>query len=333
MGKRKNLVEYDKEVLKELAHQICTSRSPIEGGVVPEVRINLEGLEEAIKSLPADDRKAIEKFFGLLPGTTKHIYKKRNRDVAYINMMSGAIKGINTLATIEYMSIYDEDAKAIVEKVIRKFNRTGIEEMSEMECLKFYLIFLIFFVNGPRMVYEDGNKIDLRHEKNRNFDEYSLLKANWEAFLKNIPDSTINLKLFIEMLQMFDWKDVIRMKRFARIPIKREDDKNVETSQFKNFGDVRAFKEHLFPLGPWNMATNFILNGRGFVDDEELESLSEFLDLLREEWKDGRKFEIETTEIPMSKGTKTVSVYAWEEFAWTDIYEILSMYVCRKYFV
>lgn len=261
-------------------------------------------------------------------GTT--ITVKKANDIAMKNMANSACNIMKDLILIENMCCYDEQAKEVVQNLCTKFNKSGLEGMSEIEMIKYFLIFLIFFYCGPKMVFEEDNKelIDKVQEENGHFDEYALLRSAWEQTACNLEDDSINLKLLIEAIQMFDLKDVIAMKKFARLPISK-DDFAYETPTLESFADIRRFKERIFPEGAWDVTTALIY-APGY-QPMDLSFFAKQMQIFRKDWSKIEDFKKEEEKtIHISTGEKKLSLYEIGDLPFTDSYEIMFLYVCRN---
>ena len=329
--KRFSQGKYDDEALEAVARQIKKRRTFMGHLELSKIDLDKEKLEATIKRLPSKDREALENFAGLVPGTTKHykrLSKNHSKDPAFQKQVEACYSAMQTLTTMEYLVQYDSIAKNLLDKVLTKFNRKGVEDLTDMECLKYYLAFLMFFLNGPQMIYQEPDeKINVRDECSQAFDQFALLWSNWSKLLEELPDGSVKLKLLVELFGMFDLKDIVAIKRYVGLPIKKADD-TYEEMPLNNFMEVRMLKERMFPLGAWEVASYFVLEE---TTPQDKEDFSEFFSLLRSDWKVAEKYEVGRTYIETIAGRTELKVYQYRDFQFTDIYEAMSLYVCRNY--
>ena len=333
MGKKKQLVGYDKEAMQVLANHIRGARQPMKEGGIPELKINLDNLEDTVRSLPKKEREVMEKFWGLIPGTpikAKGALSRIGKDAALKNMMEAAYQVISKLISIEYFYRYDSNAAKLIMDIMSKIDKTGYEEMSDIDAIKYFIIFLVFFAGGHQMVYETEGIPTMTDEEEKvgYFDKYALLKATWESTTKNLPDRSISLRFIILAMEMFDIKEVIAMKRYVWLPIEKEYE-DIETEPLGTFEQIRIFKEKLFPYGAWDI-TCLIIYGNA-VEEEELKKFGEHFDEFRASWKSLRKFQSTKVNIVTTQGKKRITSYDIEGLKFTDIYEVMFLYICRNY--
>lgn len=331
MGKKKRNIGYDQQALKGFEKFLNAVRMPIKQGGIAELKINLERLEEAIKKLPKKEREHIERYWGLIPGTpirAKLESTRKNKDQASKNMMEAAIVAVKKLLDIDYLRYYDEQVEEIIQNFIKKIDKTGVEYLSDMEAIKYFLIFLIFIVGGEKMIYEEEDRfLNLNEEKSGQFDNYSLLKVTWFATGKLLDDQSINMELLLHVLEMFDLKDIIAMKRYVGLPIDMRYE-SIETDSIETFKDVRLFKERLFSKGAWDVTTVLIYSTS--FDPIDLSVFKENIPKFRDDWKNFYQFKTGEFTIETSAGEKTVDCYEVGEAIFTDPYEAMTLYVCRR---
>lgn len=326
MGKKNRHAGYDEKRLSNLATAITHFRKPIEEGEFPKVIVDLSGLEKAIGLLPSKQRKTLESFWGLVPGSidhSRHMNTKKERELAYKNMLDSAFDVVKSMLSIEYMYLYEKNAHDLVSKYVKKINRSGYENLPDIDVIKYVLIYWIFFLHGPKMIFEKADsEIDETYGEIGHFDEYSLLNATWEGNVKNMPDDSINLKLLIEMLDMFDAKDVVTMKNFIGLPISR-DDKDLATESLNNFKQIRLFKERIFPDGGWNVTDQLIFGED--TEDINVEKLTVALTLVSSNWSIIEEYIIGETTLVISSGVVELPVYEIAGLKFTDPYEIMCL--------
>lgn len=327
LGKKQQPVNYDRTNLKGLANYMERTRAPMNGGSLPKLCINLDRLEETIKGLPRKPREATEKFWGLIPGTINHSFgkSKLGKD-AYDIMFTNAKEVIKDLLTLEYSSRYDENVASLVEKLAAKVDK-GDMEMSNIEVVKYLIAFFIIFYGGPQMLYEKEDSIDTGIDNKAVLDEYAMLLETDNELKGLIPDNSINLKLWMQVIEMLDIKDGLAIKKFARLNISKEDLRTFdEIEDIKVLQQIRAFKERIFPYGGWWVTTNLILD----PTKVELDGFMDRLDLLRRDWGNIKLFRSKTKQVMTSQGERDLLVYNIGGLEFTDPYEVMLLYVARN---
>lgn len=333
MGKKTRQVAYDKNALLNLANHIKRARQPLKENGIPELKIDLGGLETVIKELPKKEREVTEKVWGLIPGTViqaKNVAARIQKDIAFKDMLERAYKIIEKLFSMEYLIQYDLEARKVAENFYRKFDKTGCEELTDVDALKYFLIFLVFLAGGPKMIYESEQlpQVTEEEEKVGYFDQYSLLTATWNGSAMDFPDKSIRIKLIILFLEMLDFKDVLSMKQYVGLPIEKEYE-NWPTESVIRFREIRQLKEKIFPSGSWETSEMFIYGHN--VDKKQIEKFCSHFSNFRKDW---------TTVNPFRKGEdsfkvrgKTIKLprYEIEGFYFNDIYEIMFLYLSRRY--
>lgn len=327
MGKKQMSVDYDRSNLQGLANYMEGVRTPMKGGHLPRFRIDLDGLEKTIKSLPRKAREAIEKFWGLNPGTINHSHNKSSLgNIAYERMFSNSKEVLQNIFTLEYSIKYEPNVADLVTKMARKVNKGNLE-MSDIEVVKYLNIFFIIFYGGPNMLFEDENNVNTEVDDNAVLDEYALLLEAWNELQDIIPDNSINLKLLLQAIEMLDFEDVLAMKKFAGIEISQEDLKMVGSiEEVKTLQEIRAFKERIFSYGCWWVTANLILNPAKV----NLIKFMEYLDLFRQDWENIKLFKSGTKQIMTAEGTRNLQIYQIGELEFTDPYEVMLLYVARN---
>ena len=327
-GKKRKAQSYDKEALSLLIKQMNFSRKPLRGKLSP-LEIDPERLEKVISCmLPKEDKEAIEKLFGLVPGSICHIkahWTKKSSDKAYQEMLRKGLLAIERMMTVEYLSVFDKNVFHIVKDIISRVDRSGYESMPEISIIKYIKLMLIFFIGGPKLFYEsDGQEIDAKIDQMGKFDDYALLEDTWRVSCKDLPENAISLKLLLETLSNFDWKDIQQMKSFVGLPY----DKNVEVQTFYNFSDIRKFKEKLFPYGEWSATLGIIYYAKS--EDMHFPEFVELFSEFRKDWNVLDRYISEEIEIITSEGAKKVPTYQIAGIGFTDKYEIMCLYINRN---
>ena len=331
MGKKRKNISYEKEALESLQKHLAYFRRPLPNGNIPGITGTAEDLGKAVSMLPQKEKEALERFWGLIPGTTNHgkaIFNGKKKDLAYENMLNNSNEALKKLLTIEYLYVYDNNVKSVIDNILTKVDRTGLE-ISDMEAIKYLLIFLIFIAGGHHMIFEnDDYDIDLEADEKIHFDEYALLDTMWQESACLLEDSSIKLGLLIDIIQMFDVEDIAIMKSFVGLPLdKLECEVGIE--KLSTFKAVRQIKEKMFGFGGWNV-TNEIIYGAAITQEQENKLVSHF-DEFRKNWSFVLNFKTKTKVIKTTQGEHTVDVYEIEGLEFTDLYELMSLYVCRKW--
>ena len=244
-------------------------------------------------------------------------------------MRKNALDIVNKkLVSIEFLYSYDKNVQDLVGRIMSKINKDGAENISDIDVIKYFMIFLVFVLEGPNLTFqftdEKATEFQKEHAK---IDEYAILEGVWEDSMKVLNEHSINFKLLLECISMFDVKDVIAMKRFVGLSLSK-DEENTETDKLSTIREIRLFKEKIFPYGAWEAAIHFIYyNGSCPVD---LTEFWEKIILLRSDWKKISEFEKEIIDITTSTETRKVKVYDIAEIEFTDIYEVMFLYVSRN---
>lgn len=328
MGNKKTQ-GYVPEALASLGKALELIRRPKKGVVgVPILRVNLEGLQTAVKALPKKEREIIEKFWGLDGGTnhSKKISSCPANDVAYINMRNTAVVALRALLQLDYMIQYDNHLDLIIAKIASKINRDE-EKVSDLECAKYLMAFIIFVCNGPKMDFEDDPMIvDTDCNENASFDQYMMLEEIYGAIHK-LPDGCINFQLLLNFFEMLDVKDAIAIQNSVGIPIPKEW-QNEEIEELKTIAQLRRFKERVFPYGPWN-----VTNGLIFGNHENRINLDEFaksIDVIRKDWSKILDFKCGEQTLRTTSEVRTLNVYKIGGLEFTDAYEVMFLYLERN---
>lgn len=324
MGKRKN-PRYDEQNLKALAKYLEGARRPLEGGKNPTIKVDPERLEETIKtSLDEKDRKVLEKFFGLIPGKINHS-QRRSAEISWINMYINAKKAMMGLVTIENLEKFDANVHEKVMLIAKKVNTEGTN-VSNADTVKYLYVLSIIFDGGPNMSFDMSEKIDIKYEKLATFDEFAMLDELCKV-LNELPDNSINLKLLMEAIEMLDLDDVVSIKKFAGLPMSREESLNFrDETKAKSLYAIRCLKEKIFPYGAWNETLNLILG-----KEKQASEFVEAVQLIRKDWKSIERYRTDETErIFTSKGIQTVKKIRIGELEFTDPYEVMLLCVARN---
>lgn len=331
LGNKKQRKEtYDKNALRHLADYMVSVRTPVEGGNIPKIKVDLEGLEKAIGTLSNKEREHLEKFWGLKPGTVNHSQNiKLVGTAAYNNMFFSMKAVLQKLLTLEYIVMYDSNVAELLEQLVTKVDKAGMD-ITDVETIKYMNIFFVIFVNGPKMMFEENeNMVDTSVDSKATFDDYAMLYESWRELKDILPERSIKLNLVMEAIKMFDVSDVLAMMSFANIPLKKGDKHILEDDEkLVNFERIRAFKERIFPYGDWEVTNTLILgNTQSRVD---LSEFTQCLEQFRRDWKNVLKFKAGTKTLMTSQGLRTLDVYKIGGLEFTDIYEVMFLYVERN---
>lgn len=332
MGGKKTPKAYVPENLEFLAKSLVQiSGAKNEGKEY--VIVNITELEKAIKKLPRKDKEKIERFWGLTGGVnhSKKLVSFNSKDKAFLTMCNEAIISLRILFRLDYMSMYNENLRNMIDYLARKINKGGMN-VSDLDAIKYLIVFLVIFQNGPKMSFEnDPLTIDSECSEDFTFDEYSIIKGAFNEF-KNIPDKSINLKLICNMLDMLDFKDTLIVKKTFSISIPKDEIldgyQDVEIEEMSTLAQVRNFKERIFPYGAWEIVNELILgNLKGEI---KLEEFMKHLDKIRKDWSEIAKFKVGNTKLRTPHELRTLYVYNIGGLEFTDIYEVMFLYLERN---
>ena len=256
MGNKKRQQAYDSKNLELIGRTLAGIKGVREDGKKVDINIDYTGLENAIKSLPREHRENIEKFWGLTGGInhSKKLVLFGKKDEAFTRMSNQAVRSLRSLFRVDYMSMYDKEFKNAIEYLLKKINKDDTE-ISDLDAIKYIIIFLLIFQNGPKMSYEtDCLTVNEESNPELTFDEYAAVTGAYEEF-KDVPDGAINIKLICDFLDMLDIKDALAIKKSFCIkvptveipePLRKE-----EVEPMYMLGEIRNLKERVFPYGPW----------------------------------------------------------------------------------
>lgn len=338
--------QYVQENMEKLARKVFEFRNTRDKGVTL-LRVNVEELEKVIKTLPKEKRESIEKFCGLTGGPN-HSQKTNvaSADRALINLRNSAESAIMMLYELDKMYIYDESLKIAVAQLAKKINK-GKLQISDLDAVKYLIVFLVVLENGPKMSFEeDSLAIDTSVREDSIFDEYSVIYAACRE-LNKLSDKSINLEIIKSWIESIDFNDSIILKKSFQIDIpdishlKQIEQMLHVMPQFKGkeifptnehlkefnpirrLSEVRKFKERIFPYGAWEVTREFIL---GITDGVNLEKFGEKLSQLSKDWLQIQNFKIGQEKIRTSYGIRNLDVYSIEGLKFTDPYEIMFLY-------
>ena len=333
MGSKKNNRPYDQKNLEYFAQILAYIRDAKKEWGTPTF-IDTEELEKAVKKLPRKDRENIERFWGLTGGTnhSKKLKSINTTDVAFIRQSSQATVSLRSLFRIDYMSMYDQNIKRMIKVLTKKINKKGIE-MSDLDAIKYLIVFLVILQNGPKMPFEkDPLSIDTECDPNFTFDEYAIIKGAVDE-LKDIPDGAIRLRLIKDWLDMLDFKDVLAIQKTFCINVPKNEIplefRNDEIEALYTFEQTRNFKERVFKYGGWEVVTELILGieNKNVQHDE----FTKCLNILRKDWSKVTDFKTgEIRKLRTPHELRNLDVYNIGGLEFTDIYEVMFIYLERN---
>lgn len=331
LGSKKTTQAYVPENLEYFAKSLVHIRdSRSKGG---NLGINMEGLQKAIMALPRKDRENIEHFWGL-KGRINHSKKLvsfASKDIAFVRMSNEAVISLRTLFRLDFLYMYDQNAKAMIDHLGKKISKKGMN-VCDLEAIKYLIAFLVILQNGPKMPFEeDPMELDTESKPEYTIDEYCIINEMYQT-LCAIPEQSINLKLIHNLLDMLDFKDVLAIKKSFCIEVPKDEIpdeyRNVEIEPIYTFAQVRNFKERVFPYGCWKVASELI-----FGDTEVIAKLEEFmkcLDIIRKDWSKVVDFKVGQRQLRVSHELRTLDVYNIGGLEFTDIYEVMFLYLERN---
>ena len=347
LGGKKKVKAYIPEALEYFRKNLELIRHPnsqVESA--SRLQINISGLQSAIQALPKEERESAEKFWGLTggPNHSKKMLNSNTKDVAFYEMRNKAVISLRKLLTLDYIIMYDNNIKAIINAISRKVNKTDIT-ISDIEIAKLLMAFTLYMDNGPKMTFEDDPmSIDTSLNGSFLFDEYEVVFQLSEE-IQEFPDGSINLKLLTSFFEMADFQKMLTMKKSTGIEISKFFEKlqvikkgqgiqnindftprDVET--VKTVNRIREFKEKMFPYGEWKVSTELILGDR--EKKFNLEGFKDALDKKRgKSWVE--KIEgfktTQTKQIRTSEGIRILYVYQIGGLEFTDPQEIDFLYL------
>lgn len=312
-------LEYFVETLKEIRKT--------KDGEKHYFRPSLANLQRTIETLPKEHRQNIEKFWGLTGGIN---HSKRNvtaKDGAFIQMRKMAVDSLKLLFRLEYVVVYDEYIKARISRLIKKINKNGIE-ISDLDAVKYLMVFQVILLNGPKMCFET-NPLELDSVRNESFEdkEYQTI-CELSRMFEVIPDNSINLNLLMNWVEMFDLNDSLSIKQTFRIAIPKEFLKE-EIEILKTLPQLRMFKARVFTHGAWNLTSELVFgNPNGEIN---LAGFVEALDEIRKDCSKIADFKSGQMQLKTIHELRTLDVYNIGGFEFTDIYEVMFLYLARNF--
>lgn len=334
MGSKKANRPYVPENLEYLATNLMQIKE--KGSDEKEyIIVDLDGLESAIKALPKELRERVEKYWGLTGGInhSKKAQSYNIEDKAYIVQSAKAIAAVRELFRIDYMYMYDMNVKKMIEFLSSKISKSDIN-VSDVEAVKYLFAFLAFLANGPKMLFEtDPLSIDTECNPEFTFDEYYMIK-NVFSEMKNAPKTQIQLRLIYDMLDMLDFKDMLAIKKSFCIEVPStiipEGFCREEIQPMYSFEQIRSFKERVFPYGNWAVVEELIVGDAEGKVKLHLDSFMECLDTIRKDWSKIAEFKVGTRKLRTPHEYRTLDVYDIGGLQFTDIYEVMFLYISRN---
>lgn len=333
MGSKKTHRPYVSKNLELIGRTLAGVKGVIKEGRKNYTNIDYLGLENAIKSLPRNDREIIEKFWGLTGGInhSKKLIFFPKKDEAFKRLSEQAVTSLRTLFRVDYMSMFDKEVKNMIEHLSTKINNKDME-ISDLEAIKYLIVFLLVFQNGPKLSYEtDLLAVDTDINPEFIIDEYATIKGAYEEF-KDIPDGAINIRLVCDFLEMLDFKDTLAIKKSfcIKVPTSQipEELRKEEIEPLYTLGKIRNLKERAFSYGPWEVTTELIM---GNVDKKiDLEEFLKNLDRIRKNWSKIEEFKCGHKELRTTGEIRNLNVYNIGGLEFTDIYEVMFLYLERN---
>lgn len=333
MSKKQREKKYNTLMLRTLAEELNKIRRPIgeDKALVPIKVEDIYLLEKAIYMMPKKEREALEKMYGLIEGTIPKgkLWRKghnNEKDIALRNQAVKTYDAMRSLLSLDMLYVYDKCFQALVASIVTKMDKP--DNMSDMEAIKYLLLFFVFMMGGPNMIYEEEARSTGWDEENiGNYDLYTLLQATWESSISLMPEKNINMNLLKEVIGMFDISDIVSMKRYVGLPIGKQ---NISVSwiDLQTFAQIRKFKEKLFSQGEWVTTEKLIYTQR--TTKMNLTPFSDAMKYLRNNDTEKYREEERTTEIELTTGKKELVFYKIGALKFTDPYEMLSLYLCRR---
>ena len=342
--------QYVQENMEKLARKVFEFRNARDKGAT-FLRVNVENLEKTIKTLPKEKRESIEKFCGLTGGPNHS--QKTNvvlADRALVNLRSAAASAMMMLYELDKLYMYDESLKLAVDKLAKKINK-GKLQISNLDAVKYLVVFLVVLENGPKMSFEeDLLTVDITVKDDMILDEYSVIYAACRE-LHQLPEQSINLEIIKSWAEAIDFNDSIILKKSFQIELPdikhlRQTEQELhaipmfngkeifptneqlkEISQIRKLSEVRKFKERVFPYGAWDVTRKFII---GMTNDVNLEELGEKLSYLSRDWSKIANFVSGKEKVKTSDGIRNLDVYSIAGLNFTDPYEIMFLYFERN---
>jgi len=235
------------------------------------------------------------------------------------------------LFEIDSLALYCETIQKHIAALAPKFDKQGMQ-ISDLEAIKYLMVYVVFIDNGPKMSFENE---PMKMEKGNDkvayvFDAYAMLRE-MSIDLKNLPDGTIKVKILADLLEYNNFKDWMAMKQNMKIGIDKEDQKcfaGEPLECLRNVGQIRSFKERIFPYGAWVVSSVLLL---GDPENEvQLDSFMEEMNKIHKNWASIEEYKVRQETLMTSKEIRTLDVYNIGGLEFTDPDEIRFLYLERK---
>ncbi len=340
--KKRKDVAYEREGLQCVADSL--QKNKLQLSSYKKELFNLDGLEVAIKKMPKDQRESIEKFFGLLPETINHSIKykaweksfpRKPLDVSMATLSKKAHDDVMYLYSLDYSILYDENLTPVISKLLTKIDRTNISGLTDLEILKYLLIYLEIICEGPNFYSDLAQQYSEYEEKIMVFDHYLLLHQAWDSFLAPISDASFNMALVVEWVQMLYVRDRAKLLQSFSLSVPNELRDYVEGSPLHTYSELRAFKEHLFPNGPWHILESIVFEDD--IREFDFEALGDIFSLIRRnstELLQSYQEKFKTDDYLQTPSKRLFPIYRFGSekylYQFTDIEELLSLYTIKE---
>lgn len=258
------LLKYVRERLNDIVEVIETVRQWSENDVKP-IRIDLFGLERAIRALPKEAKKSLEGFFDLtskkpispfrrylFKGTKEFIWNRCTPS----SVMEKGNKALDSLLLMQqwrFVLEYDSEVRDGAKKLQEKTDLPGEEGIS------FLLLYCMLMVGGKSFFFDSIEKgIEVKKEEIESFDSISLIVLACEVF----KDRKLKISIFKEFFEVFV-PDTLKKELLEAVGMKipKELTYIQGTPGTMTFQRLRRIKESLFPKGPWE-ATEALIENR-----------------------------------------------------------------------
>lgn len=247
-------------------------------------KFHISDMEKAFSKMATEQRdtyKELCKFWGIVP--EEHRVKKPTSGIK-------PHRHLNLLNRWGYFDLFFSSLEYVVDLVAQK-THTSSHTMSKLEMAKYAQIFMLF-ISGQCMMPYDLPKFEETYEefkqKGIKIDPFDLKEtmlatiisgeknigwnAGWlyycyNAYLSQLPDGAINLDSVAYFMELIEYNHKLMLKEFMDMLSGDKGDPASEKSEFKtrhltpvmvNY-DIRALKEEMFPLGPWDTATTLFM--------------------------------------------------------------------------
>ena len=259
-------------------------------------------------------------------------------------MANTAIVSLRKMFTLEYLMIYDSTVSNLIQGINEKVNKEGIE-ISDSDVTKFLMAFFIYLDNGPKMSFEeDPMKMDNDLKPAFWFDEYEVLMQMHEEFSR-YADKSVNIRLLLSLFKTMDFAEMLEIKKSVGMEIGNyfdnlqvitmnvgmetiTDFKPEEVEIVRTVVDIRNLKERAFPFGAWDVVSGLILG-----KDDNKAKLKEFFEKLStigNDWTKISNFKNGQKQLLTSEGIRTLDIYNIGGLEFTDIGEIMFLYLERN---